>query len=495
MKRSAGILMPISSLPSPYGIGTMGKAARQFCDFLQKAGQSYWQILPLGPTSYGDSPYQSYSSFAGNPYLIDLDELRKDGYLRTKDYAEIYWGDGKKVDYGILYNERFKVLRKAVKRLLQKDRDLCLSFFEEEKEWLDDYAYFMTIKNALGGKPVREWPEELHFRNRKALKEVGEAHEEDILFWKGVQYLFFAQWKKLRAYANEKGIKIIGDIPIYVAEDSVEVWADPKQFQLDGEGHPTEIAGCPPDGFAVDGQRWGNPLYDWDYMKKHHYDWWIRRIRAQFRFYDTLRLDHFRGFAGYYAIPADEQTARNGVWRKGPGYDLFRTIEKKLGKLDIIVEDLGFLTDDVYELLEKCGYPGMKNMQFAFYPDNPGSEYLPHNFIPNCVVYVGTHDNEPIMGWFQYGEKASTKRAIEYLHLDEKEGLNWGMIRGAYSGVENLAIVQIADFLGLGYEARINTPSYPDGNWVFRVKEGDLTPKLARKIRKITALYDRIPKD
>ncbi len=492
MKRSAGTLMPITSLPSRYGIGTMGKEARKFADFLDRAHQSYWQILPLGPTSYGDSPYQSFSSFAGNPYLIDLEELEKDGYLKKSEYTKPNWGnDAEKVDYGLIYINRFPVLYIAVKRLFERKPEDLEIFFEEEKEWLDDYALFMTIKNVYNGAAVRNWPEELRYRNKKALKDFEMKHQDEVLFWKGVQYLFFKQWKSLKEYVNALGIKIIGDIPIYVAEDSVEVWSDPKQFQLDEENHPIEIAGCPPDGFAVDGQRWGNPLYDWDYMKKDHYSWWIRRIKAQFRFYDTLRLDHFRGFAGYYAIPASEKTARNGVWKKGPGYDLFKTIEKKLGKLDIIVEDLGFLTEDVYELLEKCGYPGMKNMQFAFYPENPGSEYLPHNFVKNCVVYVGTHDNEPIMGWFKYGEKKCTRRAVKYLHLDKTEGYNWGMIRGAYSGVEDLAVVQFQDYLGLGMEARINAPSTAEGNWCWRVKKNDFKAALADKIASYVDLYDR----
>ena len=492
MKRSAGTLMPISSLPSPYGIGTFGKTARDFVDWLKKAKQTYWQILPLGPTSYGDSPYQSFSSFAGNPYLIDLDELARDGYLKKRDYRSLDWGeDPSKVDYGRLYNLRYPVLRKAVKALYEKDPEDLKDFFKKEKSWLEDYALFMAIKNAHNGAAVRDWPKELRFRDKKALKAFAKSAEGEIAFYKGVQYLFFKQWDRLKKYANEQGILIIGDIPIYVAEDSVEVWTDPKQFQLDEELHPTEIAGCPPDGFAGDGQRWGNPLYDWEYMKKENYAWWIRRIRAQFHFYDVLRLDHFRGFAGYYAIPASEETARNGVWRPGPGYDLFRTIEKKLGKLDIIVEDLGFLTDDVYELLAKCGYPGMKNMQFAFYPDDPGCEYLPHNFVKNGVVYVGTHDNEPIMGWYRYADKKSVKRAIEYLRIDKEEGFNWGMIRGAYSGVEDLAIVQYQDYLGLGMEARINAPSTLGENWRWRLLKKDMNAKLAKKVAYYVSLYDR----
>ena len=493
MKRSAGTLLPISSLPSKYGIGSFGKSAREFVDFLKKAGQTYWQILPLGPTSYGDSPYQSFSSFAGNPYFIDLDELAKEGLLKRSEYQNIDWGsDPSQVDYGLLYEKRYPLLRLAVKRLYQKKEEELKAFFEEEKSWLDDYALFMAIKDSLGGKALSDWPETLKKRNHKALKEVMFQEAKTIRFYKGLQYLFFTQWKALKQYANDNGVYIIGDIPIYVAEDSVEVWVDPKQFQLDEDLRPVEIAGCPPDGFAEDGQRWGNPLYDWDFMKKDRYSWWIRRIKAQFRFYDVLRLDHFRGFAGYYAIPASESTARNGRWRQGPGYDLFKTIERKLGRLNIIVEDLGFLTEDVYELLEKCGYPGMKNMQFAFYPDNPDSEYLPHNFVKNGVVYVGTHDNEPIMGWFEYGEKSSTERAVEYLHLDKKEGYNWGMIRGAYAGTENLAVVQFQDYLGLGMEARINEPSTLGKNWKWRLEKKYLTDRLAAKIRHLAELYARI---
>ena len=495
MKRGAGIVMPITSLPSDYGIGTMGKEARRFIDFLHTAKQTYWQILPLGPTSYGDSPYQSFSSFAGNPYLIDLDELHKDGLLRKKEYAEGSWGDNPlRVDYGLIYARRYEVLRKAVARLLENKPADYDAFIENEKGWLDDYALFMTIKKLENGKPVGEWHKKLHFRDPEALDKVRRENAGEMTFWEAVQYLFFRQWKKLRQYAKKQNVKIIGDIPIYVAEDSVEVWADPKQFQLDKNLHPTEIAGCPPDGFAEDGQRWGNPLYDWEYMKKDGYAWWIRRVAQQFRFYDVLRLDHFRGFAGYYAIPATEKTARNGKWREGPGYALFEAIEKALGKREIIAEDLGFLTEDVYELLRKCGYAGMKNLQFAFFPENPGSEYLPHNFVKNCVVYVGTHDNEPIMGWFKYGPKKCINRAKKYLHLDPAEGLNWGMIRCAYMGVEDTAMVQFQDFLGLGWDARINTPSVVGINWTWRCDKKDINGRLAQKIARWTALYDRLPK-
>lgn len=492
MKRSAGIIMPISSLPSPYGIGTFGKAAKSFVDFLASAKQSYWQILPLGPTGYGDSPYQSFCSFAGNPYFIDFDELRKEGYLQKSDYADLNWGsDETKIDYGLLYTQRYIVLRKAVFRMLKENSKHFQGFTKKEKGWLNDYALFMAIKTKYKGLPFREWPDKLRIHDKKALRQFMKDNREEVDFYKGVQYFFYVQWFRLKRYANKRGIRIIGDLPIYVAEDSVELWSDPKQFQVTRDGNLKEVAGYPPGNPEDDGQRWGNPLYDWAAMEKDGYKWWIRRIKAQTRLYDVIRLDHFQGFSNYYAIPSSCVTAKIGKWKKGPGISLFRAIQDELGKMSFIVEDLGMLHEEAYKLKEEAGYPGMKTLQYAFYPENPSSEYLPHNFIPNCVVYVSTHDTEPIGGWFEDADSKLTDRAIEYLHLDKQEGYNWGMIRGAYAGCEVLAVAQMQDFLGLGKEARINDPGKATDNWNWRAKKIYFNRKLANRISRMVLLYDR----
>ena len=369
--------MPISSLPSPYGIGTMGKSARKFVDFLVKGGQTYWQILPICPTSYGDSPYQSFSSFAGNPYFIDLDILCKENLLKKKECESFDWGTSEEyIDYGTMYVSRYALLHKAYARFVKNMPEDFSSFCEAEKDWLEDYTLFMALKDANDGKAWAEWDEKLRVRDAAALDEARKKYAEDIEFYKMLQYLFFKQWRELKAYANENGIEIIGDVPIYVAGDSADVWANPKQFYLDEDLNPIEVAGCPPDGFSADGQLWGNPLFRWDEMKKDNYAWWTKRIKAMSELYDIIRIDHFRGFDSYYAIPAKDKTAKNGKWKQGPGMDLFNQLEKKLGKLPIIVEDLGFLTDSVRKLLKDSGFPGMKVIQFAF-DSREGSDYLP----------------------------------------------------------------------------------------------------------------------
>ena len=397
--RRAGILMPISSLPSPNGIGTMGSEARKFADFLTKAGQSCWQILPVGPTSYGDSPYQAYSSFAGNPYFIDLYDLVEEYLLEEDDFVDLNWGDDvTSVDYEKLNQQRFDVLRVACANVLKQEEDKFVAFCTQQADWLEDYALFMALKGKNKGIAWYEWPEEERLRKPEALTKAKEALAEEIRFWQGVQYLFFRQWDALKQYVNEKGVSIIGDLPIYVAGDSADVWANPDQFQLDKEGKPTEVAGCPPDAFSEDGQLWGNPLFDWENMKKDGYTWWLKRIEAQFKIYDVLRIDHFRGFDEYYAIPYGDKTARNGRWRPGPGMDFFRKVNEKMGEREIIAEDLGFLTDSVRKLLEDTGYPGMKVMEFAFSNMDTGSDYLPHCYTSHCVVYPGTHDNDTADG-------------------------------------------------------------------------------------------------
>ena len=492
LNRSSGILLPISSLPSPYGIGTMGKAARDFVDFLVCARQKYWQILPICSTSYGDSPYASFSTFAGNPYFIDLDLLAADGLLQKQEYKDIVWGGTPDcIDYGRMYALRYPVLRKACDRLLAAPPAGYAEFCRENAFWLPDYALFMALKDAHGGAPWSEWEPALIRREAEAMEDARRAYAADIEFWKAVQYLFFKQWLALKAYANERGVEIIGDLPIYVAADSVDVWSSPEGFQLDDTLTPTEVAGCPPDAFSATGQLWGNPLYDWDAMKKTGYAWWVRRIRHTCRIYDVVRIDHFRGFAGYYAIPHGSPDARGGRWRTGPGMDLFRTIEKELGRQNIIAEDLGYLTPDVYALLADVGYPGMKVLEFAF--DSPdGGGYLPHSYPRSCVAYTGTHDNEPVNGWFENASPIARQRAVDYFHLTLGEGYHWGMVRGIWSSVADLAVAQAQDILGLGLSSRMNTPSTLGGNWCWRARPGAFSPWLAEKLRHMTEIYGRV---
>ena len=490
--RTSGVLMPISSLPSPYGIGTMGKQAKKFVDFLDKAGQKYWQILPICPTSYGDSPYQSFSSFAGNPYFIDLEYLCKDKLLTKKECGSFDWGGSEKyIDYGIMYISRYKLLKKAYARFVKNIPDDYVQFCKTEAEWLDEYALFMALKDANDGVAWFEWDEDLKKRKPEAIEAAKKEYADDIDFYKMLQYLFFKQWRQLKAYANSKNIEIIGDVPIYVAGDSADVWANPKQFYLDEDLNPIEVAGCPPDAFSADGQLWGNPLFRWDVMKKDGYTWWTKRISAMADLYDIIRIDHFRGFDSYYAIPAEDDTAKNGEWKEGPGMDLFKVLEKKLGKLPIIVEDLGFLTPSVIKLLKDSGFPGMKVVQFAF-DSREDSDYLPHNYPKNCVVYTGTHDNDTVMGWMKTAPKSAVKFAKEYLNLTKEEGYNWGMMRAAWSSVADMAIVPMQDILGLGSEARINTPSTIGENWKWRATADQIDNSIAKKLRKCMKMYARL---
>ena len=477
--------MHLSSLPSPYGIGSMGKPAREFIDFLKAAGQGYWQLLPICPTSYGDSPYQSFSTYAGNPYFIDLELLEADGLLEWQEYGEVDWESAPdRVNYGVLYEKRYPILRKAAERFLTRIPSDYPEFCEKNDYWLGDYARFMAMKHAHGGAPWQEWEALL-------AEEIELRYAEEIRFWKVLQYLFFRQWKELRAYANEQGIRLIGDLPIYVSLDSVDVWAHPELFQLDENRNPKEVAGCPPDGFSADGQLWGNPLFDWKYMERNDYDWWVRRIQYLCKVYDILRIDHFRGFDSYYAIPAKDKTAKNGEWRKGPGMDLFHTLEQKLGRLNIIVEDLGFLTPSVLKLVADSGFPGMKVIQFAF-DSREGSNYLPHTYTEHCVVYTGTHDNDTLLGWMKTAPKESVKFAKEYLNLTKEEGYNWGMMRGAWSSVGELAVVPMQDLIGLGSEARMNTPSTLGGNWQWRATSDQITVKLAKRLYNYMEMYGRL---
>ena len=479
--RKSGILLPVSSLPSAYGIGCFSGEAYEFIDKLKAAGQSYWQILPLGPTSYGDSPYQSFSSFAGNPYFISLDDLIEDGYLTREDCISCDFGDNEEyVDYEKLYKNRFILLRKAYENSHIKDNVEFQSFVLENKGWLDNYALYMAVKTHFNNTCWVEWDEDIKLRKPEALKKYQKEYADEVEFYQFQQYLFAKQWKALKAYANQNGIKIIGDIPIYVAFDSSDAWANPELFQFDENCNPIAVAGCPPDGFSATGQLWGNPLYRWEYHKETGYAWWLNRLEATFEKYDVLRIDHFRGFDEYYAIPYGEPTAENGQWEPGPGYDLFKTMKAVLGKKDIIAEDLGFLTPSVLKLVKKTGYPGMKVLQFAF-DSREESDYLPHNYTKNCVVYTGTHDNDTTEGWFTALSAKDRRFCRNYLDM-----------KGRGQGKIHTAIIPMQDYLGLDSRARINTPSTLGNNWKWRMKADAFTGELAEEIRKITKLYGRL---
>ena len=489
--RKSGILLAISSIPSKYGIGTFSKEAYEFVDFLEKAGQKLWQILPLGPTGYGDSPYQSFSTFAGNPYYIDLEEFIEKGFLTKEECDNSDYLDGAYVDYEKIFHTKFALLKKAYKNSNVCEDEAFQAFVKENAKWLDDYALYMAVKDSLGGISWTEWEDDIKLRKPEALKAYGEKLADEVCFYQFQQYYFAKQWKALKKYANEKGIEIIGDIPIYVAFDSADTWANPQLFQFDEECKPIAVAGCPPDAFSADGQLWGNPLFRWDVMKQDDYSWWTKRIKAMADLYDIVRIDHFRGFDSYYAIPAGDDTAKNGVWKEGPGMDLFNSLEAKLGKLPIIVEDLGFLTPSVHKLLEDSGFPGMKVIQFAF-DSREDSDYLPHNYPKHCVVYTGTHDNDTVMGWMKSAPKESVKFAKQYLNLTKEEGYNWGMMRAAWSSVADMAIVPLQDLLGLGSEARINTPSTIGENWKWRATSDQISNALAKKLYKYTEMYARL---
>lgn len=490
--RSSGVLMHISSLPSPYGIGTLGKEAYEFVDFLSRAKQSYWQILPVNQTGFGDSPYQSFSGFAGNPYFIDLNFLCNEGYLEP-EVCDLYdWGNNENcVDYAILYQSRYEILHIVFENFINKIPADFETFCMEQKEWVEDYALFMALKDAHNGEPWQQWEEPLKMREPKAIEQALKTYEYEILFWKMTQYFFTKQWKQLKAYANDKGIRIIGDVPIYVAADSVDVWTNPEQFYLDENRNMIEVAGCPPDAFCEDGQLWGNPLFNWEYMKEDDYAWWTRRIAYVSNLYDVVRIDHFRGFESYYAIPANEKTAIYGHWRKGPGVALFKRLEEKIGKLNIVVEDLGYLTKEVIEMVKESGYPGMKVLQFAFDMRESGN-YFPHTYEKHSIVYTGTHDNDTILGWFESSPKESVELAKNYLRLHKSEGYHWGMMKAIWASVCDTAIVTMQDLLGLGSEARMNKPSTLGCNWRWRVTKEQITDDLADKLAENMELYERI---
>lgn len=484
--------MPISSLPSPYGIGTLGKAAYEFVDFLQSAGQQWWQILPVGPTSYGDSPYQSFSTYAGNPYFIDLDFLCEDGLLTLDEIESCDWGDNEQyVDYEKIYLSRFKVLKKAMERGWDRDAEAIKSFQQENSCWLEDYVLFMALKRHFGMRSWTEWEDEdARLHRPDAMPRYRCLLASDVRLFTYIQFLFFKQWTALRNYARSKNIGIIGDMPIYVAMDSADVWAEPECFQLDNENRPVEVSGVPPDYFSADGQLWGNPLYNWGHMKADDYNWWIRRIGGAAKLYDILRIDHFRGFESYWAVPSYETTAKNGRWIKGPGMELISALKEKYPYMEFIAEDLGFLTPEVHQLLRASGMPGMKVLEFAFDSREP-SNYLPHTYTPNCICYCGTHDNSPLMAWRHEADPADIAFAHEYLGLNEAEGFNWGIIRGGMSSVAVLFVAQLQDYLGLGAETRMNIPGTLGGNWQWRLLRRQLTASFAEKIAKMTYIYGR----
>ena len=492
MQRSAGILLPISSLPSPYGIGCFSQEAYDFVDWLKEAGQTYWQILPLGVTSYGDSPYQSFSAFAGNPYFISLDALVEEGVLTAAECKKANFGrKADDIDYSRLYAERGRLLRLAYSRSDIGHNEAFTAFCEKNKWWLDDFALFMAVKGRFEGKPWIEWAEDIRLRWQPAMDYYRRELYFEVEYHKYLQFKFDQQWRRLKAYANSKGIRIIGDIPIYVALDSADAWANPGLFQLDKDNIPTAVAGVPPDGFSPTGQLWGNPLYRWEAHRATGYQWWITRLWYCFELYDVVRIDHFRGFDEYFSIPYGSETAAPGHWEKGPGIELFRAVEQALGKREIIAEDLGYMSDTVRQLVRDSGFPGMKVLEFAF-DSRDTSSYLPHSYGENCVCYTGTHDNAPLALWRTEADREDVAFAVKYLGLNEREGFNRGIIRGGMGSVAKLFVAQMQDWLDLGPGHRMNVPGTSCGNWKWRMLPGEASHSLAGSIHEMTRIYGRL---
>lgn len=494
MARVAGVLMPITSLPSPYGIGTIGKEARKFADFLKASGQKIWQILPVGPTSYGDSPYQSFSTYAGNPYMIDLDTLVSQKLVKKSQINKMDWGSNPyEIDYEKIYNSRFKILRIAYENYKKLDDQKAFrSFKRKNASWIKDYALYMAVKSSFDMQAWTEWPDEsIKLRTESAVRKYERKFKDDIDFWKFVQFEFYTQWEDFRSYVNSLGIKILGDMPIYVAMDSADTWANPDVFWLDGERRPVCVAGCPPDYFSATGQLWGNPLYDWDYLRSTGYGWWFDRIRAASKLFDITRIDHFRAFDTYYAIPYPAENAINGEWKQGPGIDFFNKMKEAVGDIPIVAEDLGELFDSVKELLRQSGYPGMKVLEFAF-GSGDDNDFLPHRYSENCVVYTGTHDNDTVKGWLGTATENEISHAKRYCNINDGEDFVWKFIETAYASKANYAIVQMQDILGLGTEARINVPSTLGGNWTWRINPDVLTKDLSQKLFDLTLRNSRL---
>ena len=495
--RASGILMPVFSLPSKYGIGCFSKEAYQFVDFLKESGQKNWQVLPLGQTSYGDSPYQSFSSFAGNPYFIDLEQLVEQQLLTKAECDSFDFGKNpESIDYAKLYQNRYKILRMACNRFLKQPPDDFFAFCQENDWWLGNYALFMVIKNMHKGASWLQWEKKYKRRDFAALDQVWHGQHEEIQFYQFQQYLFFCQWKKLHAYAAQAGIQIIGDIPIYVALDSADAWANPSLFQLDEKNVPYAVAGCPPDGFSATGQLWGNPLYRWEYHRQTGYEWWLKRLSHCFKLYDAVRIDHFRGFDQYYSIPYGAEDATRGHWEQGPGIDLFNRVRQVLGEKEVIAEDLGYVTDSVRKLVYDSGFPGMKVLEFAFDSRDSGcaNDYLPHNYPENSVAYTGTHDNETLAGWFDSITKEEQNMVRDYLcdHYTPKKYLYKSLNSLVMRSKAALCVIPMQDYLGLDNHYRMNKPSTVGENWKWRLKKGELTDLLKEEIRGMTRRYGRL---
>ncbi|MCY7023844.1 MULTISPECIES: 4-alpha-glucanotransferase [Streptococcus] len=497
-KRQSGVLMHISSLPGKYGIGSFGQSAYDFVDFLVRTKQRYWQILPLGTTSYGDSPYQSFSAFAGNTYFIDFDILIEEGLLDEADVKGADFGDDpRKVDYAKIFDARRPIMEKAVARFLKAD-DLSdyESFVEQNAAWLEVFAEYMAIKEHFDNLAWTEWPDEaIRRREAASLASYREKLADKLTYHRVTQYLFFKQWLKLKAYANEHHIEIVGDMPIYVAADSADVWAQPHFFKTDAVGKPTCVAGCPPDEFSETGQLWGNPIYDWEAMDKDGYAWWIERLRESFKIYDIVRIDHFRGFESYWEVPAGSETSASGKWVKGPDYKLFAAVKEALGDLNIIAEDLGFMTDEVIELRERTGFPGMKILQFAFNPDDESID-SPHLAPNNSVMYTGTHDNNTVLGWYKDEIDDATRQYMaQYTNRKEYETVPHAMLRTIFASVSFMAIATMQDLLELDSAARMNYPSTIGGNWTWRMTAEELNPIVEGELYSLTKTYRRMNTD
>ena len=490
LQRGAGILLPVSSLPSPYGIGTFGKAAYEFVDQLVEAGQKYWQVLPLGPTSYGDSPYQSFSAFAGNPYFIDLDMLCGEGLLKVDEIRYIKWEERlDRVEYGLQWEYRYGVLKRAFIRSNHKTTEKFQHFLEENAQWIQDYGLFMACKEHFENVEWLKWDKDIRFRQPEALQRYCKTFSQEIEFYQFLQYKFYEQWRSLKKYANEHGVEIIGDMPIYVALDSVDVWVNPGLFELDEERKPVCVAGCPPDAFSDDGQKWGNPLYNWKIMEKEEFAWWKRRMAATAKLFDVVRIDHFIGIVRYYVIPADD-SARNGWFEWGPGEKLIRALDEARGRTKIIAEDLGVVIPQVGELLEKAGYPGMKVIEFAF-DGNTDNPYLPHMYQKNCVVYGGTHDNETLVGYYDNLSVDNLAYALQYTDCSNRADLIEKVFLMAYRSIADTVIFQMQDVLEKGNEARMNLPATIGENWRWRLLEGEFTKEKRTWLKSLSIIYGR----
>ncbi len=493
LDRGAGVLMPVTALPSPYGIGTLGDEGYYFIDFLKRISCKYWQVLPVGPTSYGDSPYQSFSAFAGNPYFIDLDYLVKEKLLKPEEIEDIKWQDAEdKIDYAGIYEKRFPVLRKAFYRSKHKSEEEFLEFCKNNSYWLKDYSLYMAVKVHFGSKEWLLWDEDIKYRKQEAVEHYRATLQEDIDFWEFCQYKFRKQWDSLKAYANKAGVKIIGDMPLYISADSSDVWVHSNLFELDERKNPINIAGVPPDAFSKTGQRWGNPLYRWDVMEEDKFSWWRERMNISASLYDILRIDHFIGVVNYYSIPATAETAQKGEWRKGPGKKLTQVVNETIGASRIIAEDLGVITPKVRALINANGYPGMKILEFGL---EGALEYLPHNYKDtNIIAYTGTHDNETLVGYLKGKTKSKLEFSYRYFDVSRRADLPYAIIRSLYASIADVVIVQMQDLLKLDNSARMNLPSTIGSNWIWRMCKQQYKELDEKKLAEFAKLYDRAPK-